>query len=114
MGRMITRTSDEIRKEWTPEKIRELAKTVPSFPDETTDEDYETGRVKRIGRGFAAFKEYINREGRPQVADKKVVVSIRLPSSDVEKLRALGKGWQTRVGDYLIHGIRNGKLAKSP
>ena len=112
MAKMITKTSDEIRKEWTPEKIAELAKNdIPSFSTGITDEDMATGRVRRIGRGFAAFKEYINRDGRPSVADKKVVVSIRLPSSDVEKLRAMGKGWQTRVCDYLVQGIRQNKIA---
>ena len=111
MAKMITRTSDEIRKEWTPEKLAELAKKdIPSFPDEITDEDIETGRVKYIGRGFAAVKEYINRNGRPPVSDKKVVVSIRLPNSDAEKLRAMGKGWQTKVCDYIVQGIRQGKI----
>ena len=69
------------------------------------------GRVKPIGRGFAAFKENINRSGRPTVAEKKVVVSIRIPAPDAEKLRAMGKGWQTKVGDYLTQGIRHGKIA---
>jgi len=111
MATMIKKKSDEIRNEWTPEKLRALAETAPSFPDETTDEDMATGRVRRIGRGFAAFKECTNRNSRPKVEDKRVAVSIRLPNSDVEKLRALGKGWQTRVGEYLINGIRNGKIA---
>jgi uncharacterized protein (DUF4415 family) len=69
-----------------------------------------TGRVKRLGRGFAAFRENINRNGRPPVAEKKAVVSIRLPGSDAEKLRAMGKGWQTIVGNYLIQSIRHGKI----
>ena len=108
---MITKTSDEIRKEWTPEKLAELEKKeIPSFPDDITDEDYATGRIKHIGRGFATFKEYINRSGRPPVEDKKVVVSIRLPGSDVERLRAMGKGWQTRVGSYLSQSIRQGQI----
>jgi len=68
--------------------------------------------VKRIGRGFAAFKENINRNGRPAVEEKKVVVSIRLPGSYAEKLRAMGKGWQTKVGKYLVHGICQGKIAE--
>ena len=112
MAKVITKTSDEIKKEWTPEKLAELGKRdIPAFSTGITDEDMATGRVKRVGRGFAAFKEYINRDGRPPVTDKKVVVSIRLPSSDAEKLRAMGKGWQTRVCDYLIKGIRQGKIA---
>jgi len=54
MGSMITRISDEIRKEWTPEKLAELAKKdLPSFSTGVTDEDYKTRRVRRIGCGFA-------------------------------------------------------------
>ena len=112
MAKMITRTLDEIKNEWTPEKLAELTeKDIPSFSTDITNEDMSTGQVKHIGRGFAACKEFINRSGRPLVEDKKVVVSFRLPSSDVEKLRAMGKGWQTKVGDYLIQGIRHGKIA---
>ena len=111
MEKMIRKNSEEIKKEWTPEKIAELVKKdIPSFPTGISDEDIATGRVKRIGRGFAAFKEHINRNGRPRVTEKKIVVSIRLPISDVEKLRAMGKGWQTKAGDYLVQGIRHGSL----
>ena len=112
MAKIITKTSDEIRKEWTPEKLAEIEKKeIPSFSTGITDDDIANGDVKLMGRGFAAFKEYINRNGRPPVEDKKIVVSIRLPSSDVERLRAAGKGWQTKIGDYLIQGIRHGKIA---
>jgi uncharacterized protein (DUF4415 family) len=114
MGKMITKTSGEIRKEWPPEKLAEFAKKdIPSFPDDITEEDIASGHVKDIGRGFAAFKEYINRSGRPPVKDKKLVVSIRLPSSDVKKLRAMGKGWQTRVSDYLSQSIKHGEIVSN-
>ena len=111
MGKMIRKNSEEIRKNWPSEKLAELAKKeIPSFSTGISNEDMATGRVKRVGRGFAAFKECINRNGRPKVADKKVVVSLRIPSSDAEKLRAMGKGWQTRVCDYLVRGIRHGQI----
>ena len=114
MAKMITKTLDEIRKEWVPEKLEELEKKeIPSFSTGITDEDIATGRVKNIGRGFAVCKEHINRNGRPPVEDKKIVVSLRLPSSDVEKLRAIGKGWQTKACDYLIQGIRHGEITNS-
>jgi len=34
---------------------------------------------KRIGRGFASFKEYINLKGRPKAGAPKVSISIRIP-----------------------------------
>jgi len=108
---MISKSSEEIRKEWPPEKFAELAKQeIPSFSTGISDEDIAAGRVKRIGRGFAAIRENINRNGRPKVAEKKVVVSIRLQGSDAEKLRAMGKGWQTKVSNYLSQGIRQGRI----
>jgi len=112
MAKMITKNSKEIRKEWTPEKLAELEKKdIPSFSTGITENDIAIGRVKHLGRGFAVFKEHINRSGRPKIKDKKVVVSIRLPNTDVEKLRAMGKGWQTRVSNYLSQGIHNDKIA---
>jgi len=114
MGKMIRKNSDEIRKEWTPEKIADLTKKeIPSFSTGISDDDIAAGCIKRLGRGFAAFRENINRNGRPTVAEKKVVVSIRIPGSEAEKLRAMGKGWQTKVGNYLVRGIRHGEIANS-
>ena len=67
---------------------------------------------KFIGRGFAAFKEYINKNGRPKVDDKKILVSIRLPESAIASLRATGSGWQTRVSNYVVKGVNRGALNK--
>jgi len=110
---MVIKNSDEIRKEWTPEKLGELVKEdIPSYLTGITDNDIETGKVEHIGRGFAVFKEHINRSGRPPVENKKIVVSIRLPSSDVKKLRGMGKGWQTIVSNFLTRSIHHGDLSK--
>jgi uncharacterized protein (DUF4415 family) len=62
------------------------------------------------GRGFAVVKDYINKNGRPRVDDPKEVVSIRLPASVVESLRSTGRGWQTRMGDYIVNGVNHGAL----
>jgi hypothetical protein len=109
MAKMIRKTSDEIRKEWTPEKLRSLAKKIPSFPDETTDEDMVTGRVRRMGRGFASYSEYINRKGRPKSSVKKVVVGIRLPEDVVMDMRATN-GYSSLLAEYIMMGISSGNL----
>jgi hypothetical protein len=111
MGRIITKTFEEIRKEWTPEKLRAVLDNAPSFPDETTDEDIATGRVRPTGgRGFAAYKEYINRNGRPKSAEKKVTVTLRLPEHIVAGLRAT-KGYSRLLSDYVMAGINSGALS---
>jgi len=100
-------TANEIQKKYGDD--REKLKTMLDSAPEYNGDPNPGGRP--IARGFASFKEYINKKGRPQVTDKKVVVSIRIPSSDAEKLRAMGKGWQTKVGDYIVSGLRQGKIA---
>jgi hypothetical protein len=114
MGKLIRKTFEEIDKEWTPEKLRELSEKLSSFPEGTpdpiTDEDVATGRVKLIGRGFAACKEYINRNGRPKSAEKKVTVTLRLPEHVVAGLRTT-KGYSRLLSDYVMAGINSGALS---
>jgi uncharacterized protein (DUF4415 family) len=51
--------------------------------------------------------------GRPKSEDPKQVVSIRIPKSLADKVRATGPGWQTRVSNYLTAGIKRGDLDKT-
>jgi uncharacterized protein (DUF4415 family) len=86
------------------EKIIALAKLAPEFSVEEIPEldGFVPGKAMR---GFAAFKEYINKNGRPKSEDPRVNVSIRIPRSYAAKLRKSGPGWQTRMGEFLIKGI---------
>lgn len=43
----------------------------------------------------------VARRGRPPLADPKQLVSLRLDRAVVERLRASGPGWQTRVNEAL-------------
>jgi len=99
-------TEQEIKKKYgnDKKKLKAMLVAAPEF-----DEDPNPGG-QSVARGFAAFKEYINRQGRPKVVDKRVVVSFRMLNSDAEKLRAMGKGWQTKASNYLVQGIRHGKI----
>ena len=49
--------------------------------------------------------------GRPKVADKKVLVTMRLTESALNKYKArTGRGWQTRLREYVEKGIASGLL----
>jgi uncharacterized protein (DUF4415 family) len=102
--------NNKIKKpELTPE-LRKKLKKAPAFDLKDIPElkDFKPG--KPVARGFAQFKEYINRNGRPKSEDPRVNVSIRLPQSYAARLRSTGPGWQTRMGEYVINGInRNDK-----
>ena len=43
----------------------------------------------------------INKGGRPRSANPRKLISIRLPESVIERWRATGPGWQTRMADRL-------------
>jgi uncharacterized protein (DUF4415 family) len=47
----------------------------------------------------------VNKGGRPKAANPRKLISIRLPEDVIERWRATGPGWQTRMAD---------RLAKAP
>jgi uncharacterized protein (DUF4415 family) len=106
MEKLKIMTEQAIQKKYKTNK-KKLKDMLVAAPE--VNEDPNPGG-QSVARGFAAFKEYINRQGRPKSNDKKVVVSFRMPNSDVEKLRSMGKGWQTKASEYLVQGIRLGKI----
>ena len=103
---VISMTASEIRTKYDVDEAIARAKSAPEVSLEEIG--VEPGDV--VARGFAAFKEHINRNGRPKVKDPKVSVSIRIPLSAAENLRATGPGWQTRMSNYLLKGISRGDL----
>jgi uncharacterized protein (DUF4415 family) len=105
-------TAAEIRRNFDGEKAVAMAKAAPEYDVDDIPEMKGFKPGKPI-RGFAAFKEYINRKGRPKSDDPRQVVSIRIPASALALLRATGRGWQTRAGDYLTRGVKKGAFGES-
>ena len=104
--KLIKMTAKEINENYDINSAITQAKSAPEVSIE--EAGIEPGIV--VARGFAAFKEHINRNGRPKAKDPKVSVSIRIPLSAANNLRATGSGWQTRMSDYLLKGINKGEL----
>ena len=55
------------------------------------------------------FKE-LRRVGRPRVATKRPMLSMRTDPDVLEKLRASGPGWQTRVNALLREAVLHGRV----
>lgn len=93
-------------------EMKAALKNTPAFHIEEIPElaDFTPGPV--VARGFAQFKEYINKNGRPKAEDPKVGISIRIPLSLATMMRATGPGWQTRMSEYIVKGIQDGALGK--
>ena len=103
--KIISMTVKEITAKYGKSKteVKDMLNVAPEF-----DIDGEPG--KYIGRGFDSFKKYINKKEPKKVGDPKVNVSIRIPLSYAAELRASGRGWQTRLGEYIVNGIKRGDL----
>jgi uncharacterized protein (DUF4415 family) len=46
----------------------------------------------------------VNKGGRPRSAAPRQLISLRLPPDVIEKWRATGPGWQTRMAERLARG----------
>jgi uncharacterized protein (DUF4415 family) len=47
------------------------------------------------------LRAVVNKGGRPRASDPKKLVTIRLPESVLERWKATGRGWQTRMAERL-------------
>ena len=48
--------------------------------------------------------------GRPPIKNTKEMLSLRMDLDVLEKLRASGKGWQTRLNKYIKDAVMRGDL----
>ena len=100
MGKIINMNADEIRKNYDAARAISMAKTAPE------EKKLPFVPAPVAGRGFAAFKENINKSGRPLKANKKKQINLRIDSDIVEFFQSTGAGWQTRINDSLRNVIQ--------
>lgn len=67
-------------------------------------EDFQTARISRDGKVIREATAPLRR-GRPRSVARKQAVSFRLDPDVIEKLRATGPGWQSRVNDILRKAV---------
>jgi len=90
--------------EISDEEEAEIQAGIAQDPDnpEWTEEDFR--KAKPFAEVFPELLEKIEemrRRGRPKLETPKKLVSLRLDQDVVEKFRATGKGWQSRINDVL-------------
>lgn len=75
---------------------------------EWTEEDFARARpVEEVfsAAEYAAFPNTLKRLGRPPSAAPKKAVKLRLDPDVLERWRASGPGWQTRMNDALRRAL---------
>lgn len=55
---------------------------------------------------FSSFKPVNSKYFKP----KREQVSIRLSKYIVDHFKAMGKGWQTKINDFLAEAVQNGQI----
>ncbi|MCF1503242.1 BrnA antitoxin family protein [Afifella sp. H1R] len=68
---------------------------------ELTEGDFREARPFREAFPDLAAKMERNVGGRPKKTNPKQAVSLRLDAEVIEKFKATGPGWQTRINDVL-------------
>lgn len=81
-------------------RIQAMIAADPDDEDSTND---QLAQARPFTEAFPELAETLRRSagGRPRSADPKVPVSIRLDREVVEKFRATGPGWQSRINEAL-------------
>ena len=99
MGRMVRMTAKEIDKEFSPMEIKTmLAKARYSEDDNPYTPEEWHAKAERPNRG------------RPPKEVVKQDVHIRLDPFTLKKLKAHGRGWQTRLSAKIDEWVRMGLL----
>ena len=90
----------------TPEEDVAIQRGIDADPDtwEVTENDWARARpMREVEPGIVA--DYIRRTRGKQQKPTKVLVSLRLERDVVERLRASGRGWQSRANDMLRKAV---------
>ncbi|MDR1453283.1 MAG: BrnA antitoxin family protein [Candidatus Margulisbacteria bacterium] len=92
-------TLKEAKKRLTPAMLKRLR---------VKDSEIDYAEIPELDENF--WTKAKPRRGRPKKEVCKDMVNLRLDHFSVLALRHSGKGWQTRVGEYINQGIKNGVL----
>jgi len=101
-----------IENKCTEAELKAAMENVPYAEDGFfKEEDLTTGRVKFIGTGHAVALDHQRKfGGHPKATSSKSIVSFRITPELLKGLRATGRGWQMRAINYLMEGLKKGKL----
>lgn len=81
----------------------EIQRMIASDPDAPEATDEQLAKARPFTEAFPALADVMRRSagGRPKAENPKIAISIRLDRDVVERFKATGAGWQTRINDAL-------------
>ena len=84
----------------------------PGFAEnpEWTAQDFDRARPSAEALGPAFMAKVARGPGRPKVEAPKAPVTLRLDADVARRLRASGRGWQTRLAAKVAELVKSGDL----
>ena len=80
----------------------EIMARIADDPDNPELTDEQLANLRPVAEVFPELAEKFRQAaGRPKAAQTKKAVSVRLDPDVLEKFRATGPGWQTRINEVL-------------
>ena len=80
----------------------EIQRQIAEDPDDWVSTDEELANARPFVEVFPELAESIRRSrGRPPAENPKKQVTLRLDADVVERFRASGRGWQSRINEAL-------------
>ncbi|MEH6791558.1 BrnA antitoxin family protein [Parasphingorhabdus sp.] len=73
----------------------------PDDAPEWTDDQFERAAIWHGSKLIRPADGTLTKPGRPKLKNPKQQVTLRLDQAVVERFRATGAGWQTRINDAL-------------
>jgi uncharacterized protein (DUF4415 family) len=85
------------------EEEARIQKLIASDPDAPEATDEQLAKARPFAEAFPELAEAMRKNlgGRPKSENPKRAVSIRLDSDVLEKFKATGPGWQSRMNEAL-------------
>jgi uncharacterized protein (DUF4415 family) len=77
----------------------------PDDAPDLTDDFFERAEIRRGDKVIRPAQGTLTRRGRPPLEHPKQQVTLRLDHDVLERLRASGAGWQSRVNEILRKAV---------
>ncbi len=90
----------------TDEEEAEIQAMIASDPDNTEMTEAEIAELRPFREVFPDLAEAIDRKlGRPKAESPKKAISLRLDAEVIERFKAGGEGWQSRMNEALRKAV---------
>lgn len=90
------------KRDLTQQEEADIQRMIASDPDAPEATDEQLAQAKPFAEAFPALAESIKRgRGRPKMESPRQQISIRLDADVIEKFKATGAGWQSRINEAL-------------